>query len=99
MPRKPGIPNKARRIEHAPLRHQSHVWFYDGRLYPGVHDDQSTGEKGGLHITKIHGRIDSRCLAELDEAIKTECRRLGVGIVLDDRKAADLLLFGIAIAT
>jgi hypothetical protein len=87
MPRRPGSPNRARRIEHQPLRYKKRVWHYDGRLYAADHQ---------LHITKIHGPLTDP--AALNEAIRAECARLRVTVHLDDERAAGVISGAVRLA-
>ena len=87
MPRKPGSPNRGKRVEHQPIKHGKRRWHYDGTLFPDH-----------LDITKVHGEISGPLTAALDAAIKTECRRLGVTINMDDRAVGDLMFKHVAVA-
>jgi hypothetical protein len=78
--------NKSRIVDHQLLQHRGRQWRYRGRLYADH-----------LDIDKISGDLSAPA-AELDAAIKAECKRLGVVINLNDRAVADMMLKSIAVA-
>lgn len=92
MGRTIGTPNQGERITKRIITYRSHrkgqrtvVWHYDGKLL----DDPQRGPN--LYISKIHGPIAGHA-AELDKAIKAECKRLGATVHLDDPVAATEML-------
>lgn len=86
MPRKPGSKNRAKRVEHQLLAHGGHQWRYSGKLYADR-----------LEISKISGDFTIARLGDLNEAIKSECMRLGVPLHLNDPNISELMLRAFAV--